>query len=147
MLILTFPGMQSWNRVKEGLGCTIWVRSSTLGKTAQYLPERKKGTDSWTDGDKKNCYCRWAHQHPLSQPKALPPFSQCFTQRPPYLSMKEGSLFCTYEIHWTGMFLGVFGKLWTRTGAWPWIPWRLDLRCKSSWILNDFFTENEMKWN
>jgi hypothetical protein len=22
------------------------------------------------------------------------------------------------------------------------VPWRLDLRCRSSWILNDFFTEN-----
>jgi hypothetical protein len=22
------------------------------------------------------------------------------------------------------------------------VPWHLDLRCKSSWILNDFFTEN-----
>jgi hypothetical protein len=22
------------------------------------------------------------------------------------------------------------------------VPWRLDLQCKSSWILNDFFTKN-----
>jgi hypothetical protein len=22
------------------------------------------------------------------------------------------------------------------------VPWRLDLQCKSSWILHDFFTEN-----
>jgi hypothetical protein len=25
------------------------------------------------------------------------------------------------------------------------VSWRLDLRCKSSWILNDFFNENEIK--
>jgi hypothetical protein len=58
--------------------------------------------------------------------------------------------------------LGVFGKLSThRTGmlqimflvslessrwqegvAWALVPWHLDLWCKSSWILNDFFTKN-----
>jgi hypothetical protein len=25
------------------------------------------------------------------------------------------------------------------------VPWRLDLQCKSSWILNDFFTKNYIK--
>jgi hypothetical protein len=38
-----------------------------------------------------------------------------------YLSMKEGSLFVLYGL----------------------APWHLDLwLCRSSWILNDFFTEN-----
>jgi len=47
-------------------------------------------------------------------------------RRPP-LSMKEGSLFCSYEIHQTGMLwdasdrvLDVVGKLSTRRGAWAW---------------------------
>jgi hypothetical protein len=40
--------------------------------------------------------------------------------------MKEGNLFCSYEIHQTGIFqivpgsFGVFGKLSTRRGAWAW---------------------------
>jgi hypothetical protein len=41
--------------------------------------------------------------------------------------MKEGSLFCSYEIHQTGMLqiasdrvLGVFGKLSTGRCAWAW---------------------------
>jgi hypothetical protein len=38
--------------------------------------------------------------------------------------------------------LGVFGKLSPRRGAWTWFyaVWTC-LRCKSSWMLNDFFTE------
>jgi hypothetical protein len=38
--------------------------------------------------------------------------------------MKEGNLFCNYEIHQTGMlqimFYDVFHKLSTRRGAWAW---------------------------
>jgi hypothetical protein len=34
--------------------------------------------------------------------------------------MKEGSLFCSYEIHQTQMLrvFGVFGKLWMRRDGW-----------------------------
>jgi len=76
------------------------------------------------------------------------------------LSMKEGSLFCfvlfcSYEIHWRGMleimFLVSLEKLWMRRCACMHGLWFHDniltLRCKSSWILNDFFTENEIKLN
>jgi hypothetical protein len=34
--------------------------------------------------------------------------------------------------------LGVFGKLLMRRGCVSLVPWCLNLRCKSSWILNDF---------
>jgi hypothetical protein len=36
--------------------------------------------------------------------------------------MKEGSLFCRYEIHWDASdhVLAVFGKLLMRKGAWAW---------------------------
>ncbi len=50
--------------------------------------------------------------------------------RRPRLSMKEGSLFCSYEIHRTNWdasdcVLDVFGKLSTRRGdAWVLVPWR-----------------------
>jgi hypothetical protein len=37
-----------------------------------------------------------------------------------YLSMKEGNLFCSYEIHRTRMLHGVFKKPSTRRGAWAW---------------------------
>jgi len=38
-----------------------------------------------------------------------------------YLSMKEGNLFSSYEIHQTGMLQIVFfGKLLTRRGPWAW---------------------------
>ncbi len=66
-----------------------------------------------------------------------------------YLSMKEGSLFCFVAMRSTE--LGSF-----RSCSWSWclwkalkdkgcmglVPWRLNLWHKSSWILNDFFTEN-----
>ncbi len=71
-----------------------------------------------------------------------------FLYSPSHLSMKEGSLFvlfCTYEIHWTGCFKLRFWSLWKaleHEGCISLVPRHLDLRCKSSWILNDFFTEN-----
>jgi len=33
-------------------------------------------------------------------------------------------------------------KAFDEEGCLGLVPWRLDVRCKSSWILNDFFTEN-----
>jgi hypothetical protein len=69
-----------------------------------------------------------------------------------HLSMKkEGSLFCfvlfcSYKIHWTGMlqivFLVLLESSQRREGCMGLVPWHLDLQCKSSWILNDFFNEN-----
>jgi hypothetical protein len=65
------------------------------------------------------------------------------------ISIYEGSclfvLFCLYL--WdpsnrdaSDHVFGLFGKLPRRMGASAW--WRLDLQCKSAWILNNFFTEN-----
>jgi hypothetical protein len=54
-------------------------------------------------------------------------------------------LFCSYEIHQTGMLQIVFLvslESPRRGGCVGLVPWCLDLLCKSSWILNDFFTEN-----
>ncbi len=53
-----------------------------------------------------------------------------------YLSMKQGCLFvlfCTYEIHQIRMLQIAF-----EGEGCIGVPWRLDLWCKSSWILNDF---------
>ncbi len=68
------------------------------------------------------------------------------------LSIKEGRqfvLFCSYEIHQTGMLdhvLDVVGKLLTRKKrCMGLVPSHLDLPCKSSRMLNDFFTENQIK--
>jgi hypothetical protein len=53
-------------------------------------------------------------------------------------------LFCTNEIHQTRMLRITFLLLWKalEEGCISLVSWCLDLRCKSSWILNDFFTEN-----
>jgi len=52
------------------------------------------------------------------------------------------------RVHWL-WFHGVWTCSWSlwkallrRKGALALVSWCLDLRCKSSWILNDFFTEN-----
>jgi hypothetical protein len=63
------------------------------------------------------------------------------------LSMKEGSLFCFVVMRSTelGCFRLCSWCLWkalNEEGCMGLVPWRLDLRCKSSWILNDFFIEN-----
>ncbi len=54
--------------------------------------------------------------------------------------------FHAYETHWTGMLPGCFRlcswSLWNalkEEGCISLVPWWLDLQCKSSWILNDFF--------
>jgi hypothetical protein len=72
-------------------------------------------------------------------------FPKCWAS----LSMEEGSLFCcvrTYEIHQTRMlqivFLVSLESSWEGRGCIGLVSWHLDLWCKSSWILNDFFTEN-----
>jgi hypothetical protein len=52
---------------------------------------------------------------------------------------------CTYEIHWTGMLQIMFlVSLQSSRGAGctGLVSWRLDLWCRSAWILNDFFTDN-----
>jgi hypothetical protein len=54
-------------------------------------------------------------------------------------------LFCSYEIHQTRMIqIMFFVSLESPRGGGciGFVPWRLDLWCKSSWILNDFFTGN-----
>jgi len=157
MLILTFPGIQSWNWDK---GWAVLYRCGPVrGKDGPVHPERKRlilgrmGT--------KNCYCRWAH-HTTSQPEsACCHFIFIYLWR----NIVCFVLFCFVLMRSTepGCFrsclLGVFGKLWTRSGAWwawfraawicrakvleYWMIFSLKIkRCKSSWILNDFFTEN-----
>jgi len=75
----------------------------------------------------------------------------CFTCTPIYLWRKVifFVLFCNYEIHQTGMlqimFLVSLESL-NKEGCMGLIPWCLDLRSKRSWILNDFFTENNGSW-
>jgi hypothetical protein len=56
-------------------------------------------------------------------------------------------LFCFVVMRYTepGCFRSCSWCLWKaldKEGCMGLVPWRLDLRCKSSWILNDFFTEN-----
>jgi hypothetical protein len=64
------------------------------------------------------------------------------------LSMKEGSLFvlfCIDETHRTGMLQITFLVSLESSqgeGCMGLVAWRLDLLSRSSWLLNDFFTEN-----
>ncbi len=70
-----------------------------------------------------------------------------------HLSMKEGCLFCfVLFVPMRSTKLGCFRShswsLWKaleEEGCMGLVSWRLDLQCKSSWILNDFFTGNEIK--
>jgi hypothetical protein len=65
-----------------------------------------------------------------------------------HLSTKEGSLFVLFCVSQrdpqnqdaSDHVLNISGKLLKIR-----ISWCLDLQCKSSWILNNFFTENEIK--
>jgi hypothetical protein len=64
-----------------------------------------------------------------------------------HLSMKEGNLFCFVVMRSTkpGCFRSCSWCLWKdsdKEGCMGLVPWHLDFLCKSSWILNDFFTEN-----
>ncbi len=50
-------------------------------------------------------------------------------------------LFCSYKIHRIGVLQMMFLMSLESSqqgGCMGLVPWRLDLRCKSSWILNDF---------
>jgi hypothetical protein len=62
-----------------------------------------------------------------------------------YLWREVVCLFCTYEIHWTEMLEIMF--LASSESSWGGEVHQLglkclDLQCRSSWILNDFFIEN-----
>jgi len=64
-----------------------------------------------------------------------------------YLSIKEGSLFCFVVMRSTELrcFRSCSWCLWKaldKEGCMGLVPWPLNLGCKISWILNDFFTEN-----
>jgi len=50
-------------------------------------------------------------------------------------------LFCRYEIHGTRMLQIVF-LMSLESSCMGLVSWRLDFRCKSFWILNDFFNKN-----
>jgi hypothetical protein len=59
-------------------------------------------------------------------------------------------LFCSCEIHWTGMLQIVFlvsleSSLYDE-GCMGLVPWRWDLQCKSLWILNDFLIKLNRSW-
>jgi hypothetical protein len=68
----------------------------------------------------------------------------------PYLSMKQGSLFLLFcFVLMRSTELGCFRLhswfLWKaleEEGCISLVSWRLDLQCRSSWILNDFCTKN-----
>jgi len=66
------------------------------------------------------------------------------------LPMKQGSLFCFVVMRSTvlGCFRSCSWCLWkalNKEGCMGVVPWCLDLQCKSSWILNDFFTKKKIK--
>ncbi len=70
------------------------------------------------------------------------------------LSMKEGSLFCFVVMRSTvpGCFRSCSWCIWKALDeevCMGLVPCHLDLQCKSSWILNDFFTEIKLNhsWN
>ncbi len=61
------------------------------------------------------------------------------------LSMKEGCLFVLMRSTEPRNFRLRSWSLWKaleEEGCIGLVSWHLDLRCRSSWILNDFFTEN-----
>jgi hypothetical protein len=63
-----------------------------------------------------------------------------------HLSMKEGSLFCFVVMRFTklGCFSLCCWCLWKaldEEGCMGLVPGCLNLQCRSSWILNEFFTE------
>jgi len=70
-----------------------------------------------------------------------------------YLSMKQGSLFvlfCFIVMRPTKLrcFKSSFWCLWKaldEEACLGLVPWRLDLQCKSSWILNDFLPKIKLK--
>jgi hypothetical protein len=59
-----------------------------------------------------------------------------WTWKAPHLSMKEGSLFCCYQIHWIGMlqivFLVSLESSWWE-GVHGLVPRCLDLQCNFFW--------------
>jgi len=67
-------------------------------------------------------------------------------------------LFCSYEIHWTGMlqimFLvslessGVFGKLLMRMGAWAWLHdiWTCGSKVLEYWMISSLKTKLNHTW-
>jgi hypothetical protein len=71
-----------------------------------------------------------------------------------WLSINEGRLFVCLVLFVLmrptepGCFTSRSWSLWKaleEEGCMGLVPWRFDLQCKSSWILNDFFTENQIK--
>ncbi len=67
------------------------------------------------------------------------------------LSMKEGSLFCSWDPlkgdasdH---MLQCLWKALWTRRNAWAWFSiWRLNLLCKSYWTISSLKIESNCSW-
>ncbi len=56
-----------------------------------------------------------------------------------FVLMRSTKLGCFRSHSWS------LWKALEEEGCMGLVSWRLDLRCKSSWILNDFFNENEIK--
>ncbi len=54
-----------------------------------------------------------------------------------FVVMRSAELGCFRSCSWC-----LWKALDEEEGCMGLVPWHLDLRCKSSWILNDFFTEN-----
>ncbi len=65
----------------------------------------------------------------------------------PNVCVKQGSLFCFVTMRFTkpGCFRSCSWYLWKALEeevCISLVSWHLDLHCKSSWMLNDFFTKN-----
>jgi hypothetical protein len=86
------------------------------------------------------------------------PASEAVT-KPRALSIYEGRkvvclfvLFCfacTYEIHWIGIvFLGLFGKLSTRRGAWAWFHdiWTCGAKVLEYWMISSLKIKLNHSW-
>jgi hypothetical protein len=90
----------------------------------------------------------------IQSPSAYPTPSLCNleTSRPTMLSLEDPvylwrKVVCFVVMRSTelGCFRSCSWCLWKaldKEGCMGLVPWCLDLRCKSSWILNGFFTEN-----
>jgi len=100
------------------------------------------GSGQWGEKETKHYFCSTCTIRKWQWFKSLP-------ANYIYLWRKVVSfvLFCSYEIHWTWMLQIMFlvsleSSRLDEERCMGLVPWHLDLWCKSSWILNNFFTRN-----
>jgi hypothetical protein len=104
--------VQTWNCVKEGLGVYYISAVQYVWKDGP-VPSGEEKRDWFLDG--------WGQKKlllPLSSSilsftaKSTAAIFTVFTRRPPYLSMKEGSLFCFVLYLWDSLNRDVSWCLW-----------------------------------